>query len=122
MVPMAKQDILEGLNPAQRKAVTVPEGPLLVIAGAGTGKTSTLASRVAWLIEGGVPADRILLLTFTRRASAEMISRAARSAGSEASKVWGGTFHATANRLLRQYWPVPKTAGQNESCPRVRDS
>ena len=100
---MGKQGVLEGLNEAQRRAVTAGDGPLLVIAGAGTGKTSTLAARVAWLIDHGVPADRILLLTFTRRAAAEMIARAARSAGSDAAKVWGGTFHATANRLLRQY-------------------
>jgi DNA helicase-2/ATP-dependent DNA helicase PcrA len=100
---MASKDFLDELNPAQREAVTCPDGPLLVIAGAGTGKTRTLATRVAWLIDRGVPAERILLLTFTRRAAAEMLARAGRFAGSEASKVWGGTFHATANRLLRQY-------------------
>ncbi|MCO6437771.1 MAG: ATP-dependent helicase [Phycisphaerae bacterium] len=95
---------LEELNPAQREAVTAPGGPVLVIAGAGTGKTKTLASRVAWLIERGVPPDRILLLTFTRRAAAEMIGRAARLCGKDASgKVWGGTFHAVSNRLLRVY-------------------
>ena len=96
-------DWLNELNPAQREAVTCPDGPVLVIAGAGTGKTKTLASRVAWLIEQGTPADRILLLTFTRRAAAEMLGRAARFAGAQANKVWGGTFHATANRLLRLY-------------------
>jgi DNA helicase-2/ATP-dependent DNA helicase PcrA len=95
---------LEGLNPEQRHAVLHGDGPLLVIAGAGTGKTRTLAARVAHLIERGVPADRILLLTFTRRAAAEMVRRADgliedRTAG----KVWGGTFHSVANRLLRRY-------------------
>jgi len=78
------------------------EGPLLVVAGAGSGKTRTLASRVAWLIRTGVPADRILLLTFTRRAAGEMVRRAGTLVTSKATgRVWGGTFHSTANRLLR---------------------
>jgi len=94
---------LEGLNEAQRRAVTHADGPVLVIAGAGTGKTRTLACRVAYLIDGGVPPERILLLTFTRRAAAEMIARAGRMIGPQTAKVWGGTFHAVANRLLRIY-------------------
>lgn len=94
---------LEGLNDAQRRAVTHGDGPVLVIAGAGTGKTKTLACRVAFLIDQGVPPERILLLTFTRRAAAEMIGRAGRMIGPSTSKVWGGTFHAVANRLLRVY-------------------
>ena len=95
---------LEGLNSAQMEAVTHGDGPLLVIAGAGTGKTRTLASRVAHLIDGGVDPGRILLLTFTRRAAAEMVERATRLVrlGGPA-RVWGGTFHAVANRLLRVY-------------------
>ena len=95
---------LEGLNADQRRAVLHRDGPLLVIAGAGSGKTRTLASRVAHLIERGVPADRILLLTFTRRASAEMLKRASASIEDRSSgRVWGGTFHSISNRLLRQY-------------------
>ncbi len=95
---------LDDLNTAQREAVTYGEGPLLVVAGAGTGKTRTLACRVAHLIHQGTTPDRILLLTFTRRAAAEMISRAKHMSRSEsANNVWGGTFHATANRLLRIY-------------------
>lgn len=95
---------LDELNPAQRDAVTHGQGPLLIVAGAGTGKTKTLACRVAWLVEHGVPPDRILLLTFTRRAAAEMISRAGRLTGAQTTgRVWGGTFHAVANRLLRYY-------------------
>lgn len=95
---------LEELNPEQLDAVTHEHGPLLVIAGAGTGKTRTLAARVAHLIERGVDPDRVLLLTFTRRSAAEMLRRADgliddRSAG----RVWGGTFHSVANRLLRRY-------------------
>jgi DNA helicase-2/ATP-dependent DNA helicase PcrA len=94
----------ESLNPAQREAVTCGDGPVLVIAGAGTGKTWTLACRVAYLIEHGVPPERILLLTFSRRASREMLARAARLVDrARTGKVWGGTFHATANRLLRIY-------------------
>lgn len=94
---------LEGLNPSQYEAVTHGDGPLLVIAGAGTGKTRTLACRVACLIDRGVPPDRILLLTFTRRAAAEMLGRAGQMIGPTTSHVWGGTFHAVANRLLRVY-------------------
>src|SRR4051812_22420079 len=95
----------ESLNPAQRAAVTAGEGPYLVIAGAGTGKTWTLACRVAYLIAEGVPAERILLLTFSRRAAREMLTRAARLVETPrgVGKVWGGTFHAIANRLLRQH-------------------
>jgi len=95
---------LEGLNADQRRAVLHRDGPLLVIAGAGSGKTRTLASRVAHLIDRGVQADRILLLTFTRRASAEMLKRAGASIEDRSSgRVWGGTFHSISNRLLRQY-------------------
>jgi DNA helicase-2/ATP-dependent DNA helicase PcrA len=95
---------MEGLNPAQREAATAGGGPVLVVAGAGTGKTLTLACRVAHLIESGVPPQRILLLTFSRRASKEMLARAGRMSGEAAAgRVWGGTFHAVANRLLRAY-------------------
>ena len=95
---------LEGLNDEQRLAVLHDDGPLLVIAGAGSGKTRTLASRVARLIDDGVSPDRILLLTFTRRASAEMLRRAGRFVNQQAAgRVWGGTFHSIANRLLRRH-------------------
>ncbi len=97
---------LEELNPQQREAVTHGDGPLLVIAGAGSGKTKTLASRVAYLIGRGVPPERILLLTFTRRAAEEMLKRAASAVSihtESARRVWGGTFHAFANRVLRMY-------------------
>ena len=94
--------MFDDLNDAQRAAVTHGEGPLLIVAGAGTGKTTTLASRVAYLIEDGVRPERILLLTFSRRAAREMVSRAERITGrTDAGRVWGGTFHAVANRLLR---------------------
>ena len=92
----------DDLNEAQRSAVAHGDGPLLIVAGAGTGKTTTLACRVAALIERGTRPERILLLTFSRRASREMLARAERATGaSETGRVWGGTFHAVANRLLR---------------------
>jgi len=99
-------DWLSHLNPQQRAAVVHDIGPLLIIAGAGTGKTNTLAYRVAWLISQGVPGGRILLLTFTRRAAQEMLNRARSVGQPETSRVWGGTFHSMANRLLRTYGRV----------------
>lgn len=97
-------EYLRPLNPRQREAVTHSGAPLLIIAGAGTGKTTTLASRTAHLVASGVSPDRILLLTFTRRAASEMLYRAARVVGGQAvARIWSGTFHATANRLLRTY-------------------
>ena len=90
------------LNAAQRRVVEHGDGPLLVVAGAGTGKTNTLAARVAALLARGVMPERILLLTFTRRAAAEMLERAGRLTDPGSSRrVWGGTFHAMAHRLLR---------------------
>jgi DNA helicase II / ATP-dependent DNA helicase PcrA len=99
------RDLASELNPEQAAAATHGDGPLLIIAGAGTGKTRTLIYRVAHLIERGVTAERILLLTFTRRAAQEMLSRAERLVGSNSKRVHGGTFHATAHRLLRRYGP-----------------
>src|SRR5688572_27550241 len=97
----ARDDSAE-LNPAQLTAATHPDGPLLVIAGAGTGKTRTLVARVAALIDRGVAPERILLLTFTRRAAEEMLARAAATCDRRdaARKLWGGTFHAVAYRLM----------------------
>jgi len=101
--------MLDGLNEAQREAVLHGDAPLLVVAGAGTGKTTTLAHRVAQLIGRGVPPERILLLTFARRAAAELLRRVDGLLGRAAtdrpasSRVWGGTFHSVATRLLRQH-------------------
>jgi len=103
---MSEQPWLQDLNQQQRKAVTYGNGPLLIVAGAGSGKTRTLVSRVAHLISAGVKPERILLLTFTRRAAEEMLKRAGSiipEGTAVIKKVWGGTFHATANRLLRIY-------------------
>ena len=123
--PAGERHWLDDLNAAQRAAATYGEldasgacraGPLLIIAGAGTGKTNTLAHRVAHLVLNGVAPERILLLTFSRRAAQEMIRRAQRivakaTGGDEASAkapavarlAWAGTFHSVANRLLRRY-------------------
>jgi len=96
----------EKLNERQRAAATHGAAPLLIIAGAGTGKTNTLAHRVAHLVLHGASPQRILLLTFTRRAALEMTRRARRIVGEVAADVrlpWSGTFHSLANRLLRRY-------------------
>ncbi|MBW2001276.1 MAG: ATP-dependent helicase [Deltaproteobacteria bacterium] len=90
------------LNKAQLSAVTAPEGPILVIAGAGSGKTRTLVYRVAWLIEKGIPPEEILLLTFTRKAAKEMLARAAELSDRRCKDVSGGTFHSLAQYVLRQ--------------------
>jgi len=123
---MPAVDLLATLNAPQRKAVTfgqplpdgkgVRAGPLLVVAGAGTGKTSTIAHRVAWLVMNGVDPARVLLLTFTRRAAQEMRRRAhdilrqalSDTLGNKAQAMlqrlnWAGTFHSIGNRLLRHY-------------------
>src|SRR5438309_7341065 len=95
---------LKALNHEQQAAVNHTGGPLLILAGAGTGKTTTLCSRVARLLSEGVPAERILLLTFTRRAAREMIQRAralAERAAPKAGRVVGGTFHSVAHRMVR---------------------
>ena len=97
--------LLDRLNAPQREAACHGTQPLLIIAGAGTGKTTTLVYRVAWQISQGVPPERILLLTFTRRAAAQMVQRVAavlRDHDVDHS-VWGGTFHGTGARLLRLY-------------------
>jgi DNA helicase II / ATP-dependent DNA helicase PcrA len=99
------RDIAAELNPEQAAAAMAPDGPLLIVAGAGTGKTRTLVYRVAHLVDRGVKPERILLLTFTRRAAEEMLARAERIVGSRSRQVHGGTFHATAHRLLRRFGP-----------------
>ena len=95
---------LTDLNEEQRSAATYDGHTLLVLAGAGTGKTTTLCARVAWLLAQGVPAEKLLLLTFTRRAAREMVERARVLAGRvapDAGRVVGGTFHSVAHRLIR---------------------
>jgi DNA helicase II / ATP-dependent DNA helicase PcrA len=103
---------LDDLTEAQRRVVTHEGGPLRVLAGAGTGKTTTLSARVAWLITMGTPPERILLLTFTRRAARQMVSRTSallaavgldRGTGQPAGRVVGGTFHAIAHQTLRRF-------------------
>ena len=95
--------MLDGLNPQQRQAVLHPDGPELVIAGAGTGKTRVLTTRIAWLIEEqGVRPDEILAFTFTNKAARQMQERVHRMVPHAAGQSWIGTFHATGVRLLRR--------------------
>jgi len=96
--------VLDDLDEEQRRAASWPCGPLLVLAGAGTGKTRTLVARASWLRSQGMDPSRILLLTFTRRAADEMLSRiAAPPSLASAGRVRGGTFHAIAHRVIRQH-------------------
>jgi DNA helicase-2/ATP-dependent DNA helicase PcrA len=104
-------DFTAQLNPEQAAAASYGDGALLIVAGAGTGKTRTLVYRVAHLLQHGVKAERILLLTFTRRAAHEMLTRAERLVGVVSGHVHGGTFHSTGNRLLR-------TFGQSAGLPK----
>jgi len=92
----------EDLNDSQRKGVMAPDGYNLILAGPGSGKTRVITYRVAYLIARGVPADSILLATFTRRAAREMVHRLESLIGKDAGKVWAGTFHHVGNRLLRR--------------------
>ena len=99
-------DYANELNSEQLAAVEAAPGPALVIAGAGAGKTRTLTYRVAWLLEQGIPADRILLLTFTNKAAKEMMQRVRDLLGTELRDLWGGTFHGIGNRILRRHADV----------------
>lgn len=97
------EDFDKDLNPAQREAVFFDQGPMLLIAGAGSGKTKTLVHRVARLVHSGVAPQSILLLTFTRKAAEEMLNRASKILDSRCQDVSGGTFHSFGNIILRQY-------------------
>jgi ATP-dependent DNA helicase UvrD/PcrA len=96
-------DYAAELNEQQLAAVTAAPGPLLVIAGAGSGKTRTLTYRVAYLLENGIDPRNILLLTFTNKAAREMLGRVANLLPVDASGLWGGTFHSIGNRILRRH-------------------
>lgn len=97
--------LIDGLNPAQREAVTAPPGYLLVLAGAGSGKTSVLTQRIAWLVEvEGIWPHAILAVTFTNKAAAEMRARCERLLNRPTQGLWIGTFHGLAHRLLRLHW------------------
>lgn len=100
------EDLKSILNPEQYRAATAPDGKTLVIAAAGTGKTKTLVCRILHLLDRGVPPEAILLLTFTNKAASEMMERAIASAGAQASRIWGGTFHHISSMLLRRHAPL----------------
>ena len=95
-------DIFTGLNPAQKAAVEHLEGPLLIMAGAGSGKTKVLTCRIANLLAHDVPPYSILAITFTNKAAAEMRERVDRMIGSQAKDVWLSTFHSFCARFLRR--------------------
>jgi DNA helicase-2/ATP-dependent DNA helicase PcrA len=99
-------DFRAELNDEQYAAVTAPPGPMLVLAGAGSGKTRTLTYRVAWLLSQGVRGSEILLLTFTNKAAKEMLRRVEDLTGVEARRFWGGTFHSIGHRLLRMHGEI----------------
>ena len=99
---MDPADLLDGLNPDQHEAVAHPEGPLLVVAGAGSGKTRVLTHRIAHLISGGVSPFEILAITFTNKAAQEMRERVGHLVGPVAEKMWVSTFHSACVRILRR--------------------
>lgn len=103
---MELKELIDNFNPAQKDAISVLEGPQLIIAGAGSGKTSVLTARIALLLERGVPPERILALTFTKKAAGEMKERIASFQGEKASRLMMGTFHSIFARILRQYAPL----------------
>src|SRR5689334_17389725 len=96
-------DYAAELNEQQVAAVTASPGPMLIIAGAGSGKTRTLTYRVAYLLENGIDPRNILLLTFTNKAARQMLDRVANLLPVDASGIWGGTFHSIGNRMLRRH-------------------
>src|SRR5690242_4003229 len=95
-------DLLAGLNPVQREAVQHGDGPLLIVAGAGSGKTRVLTHRIAHLIAGGVSPFEILAITFTNKAADEMKARVAALVGPVAARMWVSTFHSACVRMLRR--------------------
>ncbi|MFQ5691736.1 MAG: UvrD-helicase domain-containing protein [Nitrospinota bacterium] len=101
--PRSSVDYEAELNPQQREVVFASGGPMLVIAGAGSGKTRTVTYRLARLIETGEAPDRILLLTFTNKAANEMLRRAEGLIRADVRRVWGGTFHHVGNLILRRH-------------------
>ena len=98
-------DFRQRLNDAQYEAATCGNGPVLVVAGAGSGKTRTIVHRLAWLAEQGVSPSSMLLLTFTRKAAHEMLQRAAEVGDQGLTGVQGGTFHSFAFGVLRRWRP-----------------
>lgn len=99
-------DFAADLNTEQLAVATAPAGPMLVVAGAGSGKTRALTYRLAWLVNSGVDPSRIMLVTFTNRAAREMLSRIEVLVKQKTRDIWGGTFHHIANRILRKHGKI----------------
>ena len=95
--------IFDGLNEEQKKAVGCIEGPVLIIAGAGSGKTRVLTNRIAYMVESGIPPETILALTFTKKAAGEMMERIRALIGWKARRIYMGTFHSVFIKFLREY-------------------
>ena len=103
--PPMSSSLLNGLNPEQLAAVTLPAVPALILAGAGSGKTRVLTTRIAWLLSTGqVSPQGILAVTFTNKAAKEMLTRISAQLPINARSLWVGTFHGLCNRLLRLHW------------------
>ena len=102
-IDRSEWDLLQDLNPQQREAVLATKGPLLVVAGAGSGKTSVLTRRIAWLLaHEGVPPWNVLAITFTNKAAREMRERVEQLVGPSSSDIWVSTFHSMCVRMLRR--------------------
>lgn len=97
------EDLLKGMNEPQRAAVLQTEGPLLILAGPGSGKTRVITHKIAWLLESGVPPEAVIAITFTRKAAGEMKERLQRLVGEAAQRVWISTFHSACVRMLRAH-------------------
>ena len=110
--PSMNSELLTNLNPAQLSAVTFPQGNLLILAGAGSGKTRVLVHRIAWLMQNGTLATNILAVTFTNKAATEMRNRLEQMLHTPLTQMWVGTFHGLAHRLLRRHW---QEAGLSQS-------
>ena len=107
IAPVTTERLLQGLNPEQLAAVTLPAVPALILAGAGSGKTRVLTTRIAWLLQTGqVSPGGVLAVTFTNKAAKEMLTRLSAMLPVAVRGMWIGTFHGLCNRFLRAHWKL----------------
>ena len=115
--------LLEGLNPEQLAAVTLPPEPALILAGAGSGKTRVLTTRIAWLIQTGqLSPGGVLAVTFTNKAAKEMLTRLDAMLAIPVRGMWVGTFHGLCNRFLRAHWKLARCRRASRSSTRATSS